>query len=76
MTNYPTLKKLFTSDDIQDRYWVNQCWEKLDEIGHGWNNYNETGESKYIDELEEEARVKSIISEKLETNMFRYPNTL
>ena len=76
MINYPTLKKLFTSDDIQDRYWVNQCWEKLNEIGHGWDNYNETGESKYIDELEEEARVKSIISEKLETNMFRYPNTL
>ena len=29
-----------------------------------------------MDELEEEARVKSVISEKLETNMFRYPNTL
>ena len=76
MANYPTLKKLFTSDDIQDRYWVNQCWDKLNELGHGWNQYNETGDDRYLVELEEEARVKSVISEKLETNMFRYPNTL
>lgn len=74
--NFPTLCKLFTSQDIQDRYWINQCWDKLNEIGHGWNQYLENGDSKYLDELEEEARVKSIISEKLETNMFRYPNTL
>ena len=76
MSCYPTLKKLFTSDDIQDRYWVNQCWDKLNELGHGWDNYLETGDAQYIQELEEEARVKSVISEKLETNMFRYPNTL
>ena len=76
MSKYPNLKKLFISQDIQDRYWVNQCWDKLNEIGHGWNQYLENGDSSYLDELEEEARVKSIISEKLETNMFRYPNTL
>ena len=76
MEKYPTLKKLFTSEDIQDRYWVNQCWDKLNEIGHGWDNFNTTGDDRYLVELEEEARVKSIISEKLETNMFRYPNTL
>ena len=76
MNNYPTLKKLFTSDDIQDRYWVNQCWDKLNELGHGWQQYLDNGDTKYLEELEEEARVKSVISEKLETNMFRYPNTL
>ena len=76
MSKYSNLKKLFISQDIQDRYWVNQCWDKLNEIGHGWNQYLENGDSSYLDELEEEARVKSIISEKLETNMFRYPNTL
>ena len=76
MEKYPTLKKLFTSEDIQDRYWVNQCWDKLNEIGHGWDNFNTTGDDRYLVELEEEARVKSVISEKLETNMFRYPNTL
>ena len=46
---YPNINKLFKSEDVQDRYWI---------------------------ELEEEARVKSIIGEKLETNMFQYPNTL
>ena len=76
MNQFPTLKKLFVSDDIQDRYWINQCWDKLNEIGHGWNQYLENGDSRYLEELEEEARVKSIISQKLETNMFRYPNTL
>ena len=42
--------------------------KKLKEL----DKFNET----YLDELEEEARVKSIIGEKLETNMFQYPNTL
>jgi hypothetical protein len=37
MNKYPTLKRLFVSKDIQDRYWVNQCWDKLNEIGHGWD---------------------------------------
>lgn len=66
--NFPYLDKLLSSDDIQDRYWVNQCLDQLKEI----DKYN----TQYLTELEEEARVKSIISEKLETNMFRYPNTL
>ena len=59
-------------DDVQNRYWVNQCLDKLYELG---KIDSDDGE-KYLSELEEEARVKSIISEKLETNMFRYPNTL
>lgn len=66
--NFPYLDKLLSSDDIQDRYWVNQCLDQLKKI----DKYN----TQYLTELEEEARVKSIISEKLETNMFRYPNTL
>ena len=75
-SRFPTLTKLFTSDDIQDRYWVNQCWDKLNELNKGWFYYCETGDDRYLVELEEEARVKSVIGEKLETNMFRYPNTL
>lgn len=66
--NYPNLTRLFKSDDIQDRYWVNQCLEKLTEL----NKVNDI----YLTELEEEARVKTIIGNALETNMFRYPNTL
>ena len=73
---FPNICELFVSDDIQNRYWVNQCWDKLDELDKGWVHYCETGDDRYIVELEEEARVKSVISEKLETNMFRYPNTL
>ena len=65
---YPHLRNMFNSEDEQDRYWVNQCVEKLVEL----DKCNDT----YLAELEEEARVKSVISEKLETNMFRYPNTL
>lgn len=66
--NYPHLSAMFEDDDVQNRYWVNQCVDKLVQL----DKFNET----YLDELEEEARVKSVISEKLETNMFRYPNTL
>ena len=73
---FPTICELFVSDDIQNRYWINQCWDKLDELDKGWVHYCETGDDRYIVELEEEARVKKVISEKLETNMFRYPNTL
>ena len=68
LKEYPILSEMFKSDDIQNRYWVNECYNKLKEI----DKCNKT----YLDELEEEARVKSVISEKLETNMFRYPNTL
>ena len=65
---YPHLAAMYNDDDVQNRYWVNECCNKLVELG----KYNDT----YLSELEEEARVKSVISEKLDTNMFRYPNTL
>ena len=68
-TQYPLMANMFMSDDIQNRYWINQCFEKLTEMG-------KSDDKEYLDELEEETRVKGIISEKLETNMFRYPNTL
>ena len=65
---FPTLAALYDSDDIVERYWVNQCVDKLTELGKR--------NKEYLDRLEEEARVKKIISEKLETNMFAYPVTL
>ena len=68
-SNWKTLKSLFLSDNVQERYWVNQCFEGLIDKGIGLN-------PEYIDRLEEEARVKRIISEKLNTCMFAYPNTL
>ena len=65
---YDNLNSLYDSDDTVERYWVNQCVEKLVQLG----KHND----EYLSRLEEEARVKKIISEKLETNMFAYPVTL
>lgn len=62
---YPTLDYLTHSDNIQERYWVNYCSDKLVEKGLE----NET----YLSRLEEEADTKKVIGEKLETCMFAYP---
>ena len=68
-SKYPILTELFLSDNVQERYWVNQCFEALidKEIGL---------KEEYLERLEEEARVKRVIGEKLKTCMFAYPNTL
>ena len=66
---YPILTELFDSDNVQERYWVNQCFEALIDKGIGLKQ-------EYIKRLEEEARVKRVIGEKLQTCMFAYPNTL
>ena len=66
--NYPTLDTMLVSDDKYERYWVNQCIDKLIDK----DLLNDT----YMSRLEEEARVKRIIGEKLGTNMFSYPITL
>ena len=68
LVEYKQLSDMYNSDNIQKRYWVNQCVDKLKEK----DLYNE----KYLARLEEEAETKEIISEKLETNMFAYPITL
>ena len=65
---YPILSSMLYSDDIYERYWVNQCLDKLKEIG----KYD----GKYIDRLEEEADIKRTIGKALDTNMFSYPITL
>ena len=65
----PTLSSLFISDNIQERYWVNQCFEALISKGIGLKE-------EYVERLEEEARIKRVIGEKLQTCMFAYPNTL
>lgn len=66
--NYPTLSEMLNSDDIYERYWVNQCGEALVE--------KKLDKPEYWARLEEEADVKKTISKKLETNMFCYPITL
>lgn len=66
---WPILLDLFCSEEPQERYWVNQCFEALIDKGIGLDE-------RYLDRLEEEARVKRVIGEKLQTCMFAYPNTL
>ena len=65
---YPELNRMFESNDIYERYWINECFNTLKE--------KELNNETYYNELEEEARVKRIIGEKLGTNMFKYPITL
>ena len=66
---YPILMNLFDSNNIQERYWVNQCFEALMDKNIGLDD-------RYLARLNEEARVKRVIGEKLQTCMFAYPNTL
>lgn len=68
LTDYPILNSMYQSDDKVERYWVNECVNKLDEL------HLKTEE--YLNRLEEEADIKKTISQKLETNMFSYPVTL
>lgn len=62
---YKTLDYLYESDNPQERYWINQCIDKLKEL----NKFNDT----YLSRLEEEADVQKTIGEKLDTCIFAYP---
>ena len=66
--NYPTLYQLFISDEIQERYWVNECWNGLTEK-QLINN------EEYIQRLEIEADIIKYIGEQLEDCLFAYFNT-
>lgn len=68
IAKYPVISSMYKSDNIVDRYWVNQCVDKLKELDY----FND----EYLSRLEEEADIKATIGEKLETNMFAYPVTL
>ena len=68
LSQYPNLYNMKISKDEYERYWVNECLIKLKQLDKDNN--------KYLSRLEEEADIKKTISEKLETNMFRYPITL
>ena len=66
LNNYPIIKTLLNGN-LQERYWVNQCLEGLIDK----KLINEI----YLNRLETEARVISIIGEKLEDCLFKYFNT-
>lgn len=66
-STYPTLKKLFNSDIIEERTWVNKCYDRLVEK----NLVNET----YLSRLEEEAGIIDYIGEELNDCLFGYFTT-
>ena len=65
---YPTIRDLLVSDNIQERYWVNECINKLIEM-------NLDGNSEYAQRLEIEADIIKYIGEKLDDCLFAYFNT-
>ena len=68
LSNYPTLSSLFNSDNIQERYWINECWNEMERMK--WNK-----NIAYIQRLETEADIIKTIGEKLENCLFEYFNT-
>ena len=74
--DYPVLGEMFNSNDKYERYWVHECLSNLCQKKE-WTMYDLINEGDtYLSRLEEEADIKKTISEKLGTNMFRYPITL
>ena len=67
-SNHSLLNKLLTSDNIQERYWVNECLKSLEEKGLLLND-------EYLTRLETEADVIKDIGEKLDDCLFAYFNT-
>ena len=66
-TKYPTLCALRKSDNIQERYWINECLQALIDKGL-W-------EDEYIDRIETEADIIQFIGTKLDDCLFAYFNT-
>lgn len=64
---FPLIRELCYSDNIQERYWINECLDSLLEKGL-W-------EDKYLDRIETEADVIKDIGEKLDDCLFAYFNT-
>lgn len=64
---FPTIDYLLCSQEIQERYWINECLNALREK----DLYN----TKYLARIETEARVIKTIGEKLGDCLFKYFNT-
>ena len=65
---YPTIKQLLASDDIQERYWINECIKKLIDMGLD-------GDEEYCRRLEIEADIIKYIGNQLDDCLFAYFNT-
>ena len=65
--NFPTIFSLFDSENPQERQWVNDCFDALKE--------KKKEDQAHLDELEREARIISLISNKLGNCLYSYFNT-
>ena len=65
---YPTIKQLLASNNIQERYWINECIRKLIDM-------DLDGNEEYCRRLEIEADIIKYIGEKLDDCLFAYFNT-
>lgn len=64
---FPTIDYLLCSDEIQERYWINECLKSLNDK----NLYN----TEYLERLEIEADIIKFVGEKLNDCLFAYFNT-
>jgi DNA polymerase-3 subunit alpha len=62
---YPNLDRMYSSDDPQERYWVNRCVDEL--------KNRELFNDEYLGRLEYEADVKKTVGDRLGTCMYSYP---
>lgn len=67
-SNHPLLNELLISDNIQERYWINECLKSLEEKGLLLHD-------EYLTRLETEADIIKDIGEKLNDCLFAYFNT-
>ena len=67
-SHHQLLNELLASDNIQERYWVNECLLSLEQKGLLLHD-------KYLSRLETEAEVIKDIGEKLDDCLFAYFNT-
>lgn len=67
LKKFPTLFELRQSDNVQERYWVNQCLGALKLKG--------LDNEEYLNRLETEARIIKIIGTKLDNCLYEYFNT-
>ena len=67
-SHHQLLNELLTSDNIQERYWVNECLLSLEQKGLLLHD-------EYLSRLETEADVIKDIGEKLDDCLFAYFNT-
>ena len=67
LREHELLRSLFASDNIQERYWVNECWNAL--------AAKKLVNEKYIARLETEADIIKTVGTKLGNCLFSYFNT-